>query len=170
MMNRRRWLQLGVGSAVLLGLAGTGVALLRPGLVEGKLSPDARVLMRKVALSVLDGLWPENAVQREARLDQQLAQVEANIAAFPADVRAQLGQVLSLLSSGAGRLALTGLKTDWAEASVAEVQAVLDGMRLSGLDVRQQIYHALRDLNCLVFFSDASNWPQVGYPGPREFA
>ncbi|MDC8784119.1 hypothetical protein [Roseateles koreensis] len=169
-MNRRRWLQLGLGATVLLGLAGAGVALLRPGWADGKLSPGARTLMRKVSLAVLDGLWPEGTVARESRVDQQLAQLEANIADFPAGVRDQLSQVLGLLSSGAGRLSLMGLKSDWDSATVDEVKTALQAMSVSSLDTRQQIYRALRDLNSIVFFADASNWPQTGYPGPRTLA
>ncbi|MBB4845218.1 hypothetical protein HNP55_003765 [Paucibacter oligotrophus] len=167
MLNRRRWLQLGLGAAVLLGVAGAGVALLKPGLVEGKLSPSARALMRAVALAVLDGQWPGPAIEREARLDQQLAQIEASVAKFPAGLRAELSQVLSLLGTAPGRLGLTGLKSDWSEASVAEIQSAFAAMSVSGIATRQQVYRALRDLHCLVFFSDATNWPRVGYPGPR---
>ena len=167
-MNRRRWLQLGLGAAVLLGVAGAGVALLKPGLMQGKLSPSARTLMRAVALAVLDGQWPNSAVEREARLDQQLAQIEASVAKFPAAVRAEFSQVLSLLSSAPGRFGLTGLKSDWSEASVGEIQTAFAAMSVSSIATRQQVYRALRDLNCLVYFSDATNWPRVGYPGPRQ--
>jgi len=167
-MNRRRWLQLGLGATVLLGVAGAGVALLKPGLVDGRLSPPARALMRAVALAVLEGQWPSSALEREARLDQQLAQIEASVAKFPAGMRAEFSQVLGLLSNAAGRYGLTGLKSDWSEATAAEIQQAFAAMSISRIATRQQVYRALRDLNCLVFFSDASNWPRVGYPGPRQ--
>jgi ribonuclease HII len=55
-----------------------------------------------------------------------------------------------------------------AEASVDEVQQSLQGMRLSSLAVRQQVYHALRDITNGAYFSDPAAWPAIGYPGPRD--
>jgi hypothetical protein len=167
-MKRRTLLKLGLGAAALLAVVGGGLALLRPGLIDGRLSPEARRLMRAVALAVFDdALLPPAGPAREAALDQHLDRLDANIAGFPAGVRAELSQLLALLGSSGGRLALLGMRSDWAEASVAELQAMLEGLRLSTLDTRQQIYHALRDLSCVTFFTDPSNWSLVGYPGPR---
>jgi len=101
-------------------------------------------------------------------LAAHLDQLDANIAGFPPHLRGELSQLLSLLTSSGGRLALTGLTSDWAAASVADVQASLQAMSLSSLGLKQQIYHALRDLSSLVFFSNAASWQLVGYPGPRE--
>jgi hypothetical protein len=39
-------------------------------------------------------------------------------------------------------------------------------MRLSGLVLRRQAYAALHDITAAAYFSDASTWPQLGYPGP----
>lgn len=166
-MKRRSLLKLGLGAALVLGVAGAGLALLKPGLVNGKLGPDARRLMRAVALAVLDGLWPADAAARAAALEAHLTQLDATIANFPAAVRAELSQLLALLGSSGGRFALLGLKSDWAEVGTPELVQTLDALRLSGLDTRQQIYHALRDLNCISFFTDPAHWSLAGYPGPR---
>lgn len=170
-MKRRSLLKLGVGAAVVLAVAGGGLALLKPGLVDGgkKLSPSARAVFRAVALAVFDGgLLPADPAAREAALAAHLDRIDASIAGFPAAVRSELSQVLALLSSSGGRLALVGLKSDWAEASVAELQQMLESLRLSSLATRQQIYHALRDLSSIAFFTDPAHWSLVGYPGPRE--
>ena len=29
-------------------------------------------------------------------------------------------------------------------------------------------YQVVRSVTCMVFFSNPSNWPQTGYPGPVE--
>jgi len=168
-MKRRSLLKLGIASGVVLAVAGGSLALLKPGLLaDGKLSPAARQLMRAVALAVFDGLLPAEAAAREARLAAHLDQLDANIAGFPPHLRGELSQLLSLLTSSGGRFTLTGLTSDWASASVADVQASLQAMSLSSLGLKQQIYHALRDLSSLVFFSNAASWQLVGYPGPRE--
>jgi len=167
-MKRRSLLKLGIASGVVLAVAGGSLALLKPGLADNKLSADSRQLMRAVALAVFDGLLPAEAAAREARLAAHLDQLDANIAGFPPHLRGELSQLLSLLTSSGGRLALMGLTSSWAAASVADVQASLQAMSLSSLGLKQQIYHALRDLSSLVFFSNAASWQLVGYPGPRE--
>ena len=60
------------------------------------------------------------------------------------------------------------LKTQKTQASVAQLQASLQSMRTSSLQLRQQVYHALRDLTNAAYFSDPTTWSQLGYPGPRE--
>lgn len=153
---------------MLLGVVGGGLALLRPGLVDGHLSSSARALMRAVALAVMDGQWPAAGPAREAALQAHLDRVDANIGGYPAAVRAELSQLFALLNNGAARLGLIGMRQDWPEASAAEIQTVLNELRLSSLDLRQQIYRALRDLNTIAFFTEPAHWALTGYPGARE--
>ena len=167
-MKRRSLLKLGLGGAVLLGVVGGGLALLKPGLVDGHMSPSARELMQAVALSVMDGLWPAAGPARDAALQAHLDRVDANIGGYPAAVRAELSQLFALLDSSGGRLALIGMSQDWPQASAAEIQKIMNELRLSSLDLRQQIYHALRDLNTIAFFTAPEHWASSGYPGPRE--
>lgn len=167
-MKRRRLLKLGLGAAVLLGLAGGGVALLRPGWVDGKMSPGARRVMRAIARAVLDGSLPASAPDLDAALRLQLDQVDEAIAKFPPAVRAELSQLFALLSSAPGRWGLAALQTEWDSASLAELNQSLQAMRFSRLALRQQSYHALRDLNYAVYFAEPRHWVQIGYPGPKD--
>lgn len=162
MIKRRGLLKLGIGAAVVIGVAGAGVAMLRPGLVEGRLSAGARDVMRAAARAVLGELLPADAV------DAQLVRLEASIAALPAATRQELSDALGLLATAVGRFALVGLSRPWAEASIADLQQAFDAMRLSSSNTRQQIYHALRDLNAIAFFTEPANWKTAGYAGPRE--
>jgi len=166
-MQRRGLLKLGIGAAVVIGVAGAGVALIKPGLVDNKLSPGARDVMRASALGVLADLLPPAGPQREASLEAQLARLDATIAGFPAATRKELSDALGLLATAAGRYALVGLSKPWAGASAADIQQAFNAMRLSTSDTRQQVYHALRDLNAIAFFSEPANWHSAGYPGPR---
>jgi hypothetical protein len=169
-MQRRRFLKLGLGAAAVIGVAGAGVALIRPGLVEGRLSPGSRELMRASAMAVLGDLLPPAGPAREAALDAQIARLDATIAALPAATRKELSDALGLLATAAGRFALVGLRPSWREASDYEVQEAFHAMRLSASNTRQQIYHALRDLNAMAFFTEPANWSLAGYAGPREIA
>lgn len=167
-MQRRRLLKLGLGAAVVIGVAGAGVALIKPGLVDGKLSPGSRVLMRAAAMAVLGDLLRPVGAARDAALDAQLGRVDQAIAALPAATRKELSDALGLLGTAAGRYTLVGLSKPWGEASAEDIQQALNAMRLSTSNTRQQIYHALRDLNAIAFFTEPGNWQTAGYPGPRE--
>ena len=167
-MQRRSLLKLGIGSAVVLAVAGGGIALLRPGIERGRLAPAGREVFEAVARGVLDGVLPNDASARSAALKAHLQRLDATIAAFPAATRAELSQLLALLGSTAGRLGLAGLRSDWPQADIAQIQQALQGMRTASLALRQQAYHALRDLTNAAYFADALTWPAMGYAGPPD--
>ena len=167
-MQRRTLLKLGLGASLALAAAGGAVVLMRPAMEAGRLRPGARAVMLAVAQAVLDGALPTEPAARAAALDGHLQRLETAIAAFPMPTQAELSQLLALLSSPPGRIALAGLSTDWPEATVPQVQAALQGMRLSSLALKQQAYHALRDLSNAAYFSDPSAWAHLGYPGPTD--
>lgn len=163
-MQRRSLLKLGLGSAVLLGLAGGLAAFWTPGLQGPKLTPAGRQAMGAVARAVLEGALPAN----EAALSRHLDALETLFAGLPPAVQAELEQLLGLLANGPGRLALLGLATPLHEQPLAALRTALQGLRHSRLGLRQQVYFALRDLNCAAFYSQPSSWAALGYPGPRE--
>jgi len=166
-MKRRTLLAVGLGAGTLLALAGGALALLRPGLSGGRLTPAGREVFAAVARAVLDGLLPADEVAREQAVQAHLARLDATIAGMPPALQAEIDELATLLASAPGRLALTGLSGAWPQAGVAEVQAMLQRLRTSSLSLRQQVYHALRNLTNGAYFADASTWPAIGYPGPR---
>ena len=86
--------------------------------------------------------------------------------ALPPHAQGELSQLLSLLASTPGRRTLAGLIQAWPLAGEADIQQALQGMRLSSLVLRRQAYAALHDITAAAYFSDASTWSQLGYPGP----
>lgn len=160
-------LKLGLGTGVVVALAGAGVAMWRPGLTQGHLSADARRIARQVADAVLDGCLPDEAGARARALDAHLGRFETTVAGLPPAVRGELSDLFALLSAPPGRWAITGLAADWSSASRQSITDALQSMRRSKLAVRQQVYHALRDLTNAAWFADESAWPALGYPGPR---
>ncbi len=74
--------------------------------------------------------------------------------------------MLALLAAAPGRRLLAGLADDWPQASTADIARALQSMRTSPLAVRQQVYHALRDLTNAAWYVDEATWPALGYPGP----
>jgi hypothetical protein len=166
-MQRRTWLKVSAGAAALLTVAGVGLSVVtRPGWVQGRLSASARDVMAAIARAVLDGSLPVEALAQRTVLDAHLQRLEAAIAAFPHSVQGEIGELLMILGSTPGRLGLARLTSDWPEAKVSDVQAMLQRMRTSSLSLERQAYHALRDLTHGAYYADASTWGQLGYPGP----
>jgi hypothetical protein len=152
----------------LLAVAGGGIALMRPGLVSGRMTPASTDVFRAVARGVLQGSLPSDAVARDLALDAHLQRLDETLFSFPAPVQIELSQLLALLASAPGRAGLAGLHHDWSEAGDAEIGEALQGMRASSVALRQQAYHALRDLTNAAYYADPQVWSLMGYPGPRD--
>jgi hypothetical protein len=165
-MQRRTLLKVGLGAGALLTMAGVGVVMWTPGWTKNGLSPPARDVFAAVARAVLDGTLPEGAAEREAALAAHLRRLEASISGLAPATRQELSELLAMLSMAPGRLALAGLGSRWPDASVADLQAALQAMRLSLIATRQQVYHALRDLTTAAYYAEPATWAQLGYPGP----
>lgn len=166
-MQRRTLLKLGLGGTALLTVAGgTAVMLQEKPLHAGKLSLRAQQLFHAVSASVLDGALPVQPPARTAALQSQLYRLDTLLAGLPKTTQGELSQLLALLLTAPGRVLLAGLTTDWAVASIPQVQQCLESMRQSRLAVRQQAYHALRDLTNAAYYADPASWPLLGYPGP----
>lgn len=165
-MQRRTLLKLGAASAAVLMVAGGVTTLLQPGWRQGKLTPAAREVFSSVARAILEGTLPEDGLKKQAALEGLLNRMEDLVTAFPNHVQAELAQLMGILASTVGRRTLAGLPSAWGVATVLEVQQALQLMRLSRITLRQQSYHALHDIVGAAYFSDASTWPALGYPGP----
>jgi hypothetical protein len=165
-MHRRTLLRLGLASSAVLLLGGGVLALLEPGLRAGRLTSSGRMVMGAVGRAVLDGSLPTQAASQQAAIGGLLARLDDLADALPAHAQAELSQLLALLASAPGRSALAGLATGWEQASVAEIQQALQGMRVSGVSLRQQAYQALHDMVGGAYFADPGTWPLLGYPGP----
>jgi hypothetical protein len=165
-MKRRTLFQLGAASAALLLVGGGAAALLQPGLQSGTLTVAGREVFRAVGRAVLQGSLPSSEAARQVALDGMLERIDALARALPPHAQEELSQLLSLLATGPGRHLLAGLEEPWPTASDAHIQQALEGMRFSGLALRQQAYAALHDITAAAYFTDVSTWAQLGYPGP----
>jgi hypothetical protein len=167
-MQRRSFLKLGLGAALVMTVLGGTVVWLRPGLQDGRIAPDVRVALRRLSEAILDRSLPSDRGDRERAIAAQIDRLEAFIAGLPATTRNELSQLLGLMAVPPGRRFLVGLSTDWPQAPLEEIRAALQDMRLSSLSLRQQAYHALRDLTNGTYFSEPQAWAGMGYPGPAE--
>lgn len=166
-LQRRTFLRLGLGAAVALAVAGGAVALVQPGLVQGKLSPTARTLVSRVAQAMLLGSLPPAGDAQQAALLGVLSRCDQFIATLPDPVQTELSQLLGLLGTSLGRRTLAGLGPTWEEATTDEVTAALAAMRASDTSLRVVAYQGLHDIVCAPYFSGEESWQLLGYPGPR---
>ncbi len=167
-MQRRTLLKLGATAAAVLVVAGGTSAWLEPGWQKGGLSTTGRQVFAAVGKAVLDKILSMDNGEREMAVNGWLDRVNVLIDALPSHAQTELAQLLALLANPAGRRALAGLHLPWAEAGVADVQQALQAMRVSRLALRQQAYAALHDITAGAYFSDASSWAVLGYPGPLK--
>lgn len=159
---------MGVAGAAVLAAAGVGLSLTPPAWQTPKLSAAGRSVFEAVARAVLEGGLPSEPGARQTALDNHLQRVEQTIAGFPKPVQDEVDLLLRLLASPPGRLGLAGLGSPWSTASLAEVQAALQQLRVSSLDLRRQTYQALRDITYASYFADRSTWAALGYAGPAN--
>jgi len=158
---KRRWLLLGAFSAAVLALGGGSLALVRPGLRDGKLTESGRDVFGGAARGLLDG------TARADEIAPLFARIDTLVTGLPQHAQGELSQLLALLESAPGRRGFAGLARPWTEASVPEIQDALQSMRVSSVSLRQQAYQALHDIVGAAYFSDEAAWAFLDYPGPK---
>lgn len=166
-MQRRTLLKLGFVGAALIGAAGLALKQVVPGRTQGRLSEGARAMVDALAIAVLHTTLPADPAERRKALDGLQARLEDTIRGLPVYLQQEVDELLTIAASSPGRLALFGLGAAWPQATPAAVTSALQGMRESGLALKQQAYHALRDILNAAYFADASAWRALGYPGQR---
>lgn len=165
-MQRRTLLAVGAATGLLLALAGGGAATWRPARRDGRFTEPTRDLLRAVAVAVVADMLPQDAGLRASALQAHLERMEATVAGLAPATQVEVDELFALLSHPAGRLAIAGLRARWEDATDSELQATLQDLRTSSLGVRQQVYHALRDLTNAAYFAAPETWRHLGYPGP----
>ena len=136
--------------------------------VAGRFQPMARELFLAVGTTILQGALPAEQGSRSDALQQWLERLEDTVAGMPLAVQTEVDEMILILTSAPGRIGLAGLLRPWGQATAAELQAVMQDLRLSRLPLRQQVFHALRDLSNAAYFAAPQTWAAVGYPGPLK--
>ena len=166
-MQRRSLLKLGIASAVVLAVAGGAVALMQPGLHNGKLTEDARLIFSRAGQTILAGTLPMDDGPNQIAINALLNRIDTFISGTPEHVQAELSQLLGLLGTAAGRRGVVGLSPSWHDATIAEMATAFQAMRESSVSLRVQAYQALHDIVSASYFSGQESWAVLGYPGQR---
>ena len=133
-----------------------------------QLGAGGQNLFRAVGSALLDGSLPYEDGARQIALNGLIERINQLTLGLPPHAQAELSQLLALLDTAPGRLGMTGLRADWVSASLPAVQGALQTMRESMSSLRLQTYHALHDIVGGAYFSSASTWAHLGYPGPMK--
>lgn len=168
-LSRRRFLKLGVGSAVLLVGAG-GVASLalrsdaEPATGYQVLRGDDLIFLGALVPVVLAGC--RDAQGRPPLIGDVLGAVDAGLAAVSPAVLVQLRQLFDVAASPLTRGPLTGVWSRWDAAEPEQVRAFLERWRESSLDLLRQGHNALLQMLQMAWYGLPQSWAQCGYPGP----
>jgi hypothetical protein len=167
-MRRRSLMKVGLAGGVLLALAGASWPWCSRPAATGKLHRDRAHALHGTGAGCAGRLAARRgAARRQAMAEAFVPRVEEAINGMPPAMQAEVDELLTIAGSSVGRVALVGLGSPWATASAEQIQSALRGMRDSSLALRQQAYHALRDLTNGGYFADESAWAVMGYAGQR---
>ncbi len=165
---RRRWL---MKTAVALGAAGAalgGSIFWHRGMSDGRMTEHGLEVLKGLARGILPGYLPTAPTARQAALDTHAQRMGQYLSNLPEAVRLEINALLGLLANPATRYLVTGLSQPWSQAPDEAITQALERMRMHALPTTQMAYHAVRDITCMMFFTNPDNWKLVGYPGPME--
>jgi len=168
--SRRALLTTGVLGAAALATAGWLRLRVPRDAVGHALDDDGRVIVASMAPAFLAGALPAQEPDRSASIRETVANVERAIAGLPPAAQRELAQLFTLLAFAPARLALTGMARDWAQASTADVDAVLARWRRSRIALLRSAYDGLHQLVLAAWYGVPRAWPAIGYPGPPPLA
>ncbi len=167
-ITRRRFVRLGLGGALLLGVGGTLAYQ-----TSGYALPDA-VLARLEALSAKEYLVVSAAASRILRRDaddlpapEQLeigCAIDHFVAGMDAANRRDLLRLVHALEHVLPLSA--GVLSRFSRASGEEQDLVLESMESSATPLLRGAFVALKSLCALSYFSDPRTWDAIGYDGP----
>ncbi len=165
---KRRWF---LKTALVIGAVGAslgGLVYWRRGMSAGQLTDHGRTVFRGLIAGFVGDMLPADPTQHQAIIEGQLPKVEAFVNSLPQVLQGEVNAILGLLANGATRRLVTGLKTDWSEATQQDLSDALEAMRLHDLPSTRLVYQVLRSITCMSFFIQSEHWSLTGYPGPVQ--
>ncbi len=169
--GRRIFLKVGLVGAGLLAAAGVwrylgggGATAPAPGLRY--LTVDDREIFAAIAPVILEDALPRAG--RGELIEEVLAGVDRIVTSLSRVDQADLRRLLDLLDLAPARLALTGVRSGWADAAPDEVAGFLRRWLESSWPLFNQSYIAFHDLVVAAWYGNPRAWAMVGYDGPPD--
>lgn len=164
-LGRRTFLVTGALGAAALAAGGWLRQRATHAPAGGAVDAGARTILAALVPAFLDGALPLDA-QRADAVRETLDAIERAIAGLPPAAQAELAQLFGLLAFAPARIAMTGLWSDWRNATTADVQSVLARWQTSRTALLRSAYDALHQLVLAAWYANPRTWPAIGYPGP----
>lgn len=164
---RRRFLQVGIGSGLLLAAGGAIYRSRNPSTFSrSPLDAQADTVLRALIPALLSGALPTEAAARSKAIESALAGTRQAVAGLALPAQKEVADLFGLLALAPARRLLTGLSDDWPQMQTADLTRVLQEWRLHRTQTLQTAYHALHDLVIGPWYGNPDNWAAIGYPGP----
>lgn len=168
-LNRRRFLQVGVTGAVVLGTA----AWLNhepdtPAQGMRALNTAEAGLIRALAPVILAGMIPAKPAARQSTLNEVVDAFDRGLAGMSLPVQAEVKQLLGLLTFAPSRALVAGIWTSWPAASEADISAFLLRWQNSRFVLLRAGFQALKQLMQACWFGNPLAWPAMGYALPAR--
>lgn len=165
-ITRRRFLQFGVGGAILLTTAGTGARWFQRSRRQA-LNGYQQLRAQDVAfLSAVLPLIIGNHPQFAGHLNTTLTQIDRMLHHSSPTKQAELRDLFDLITFKATQGPVTGYWGDWTTATTADIQQFLLRWRDSRVALLRFGYQGLCQLCHMAWYGSEPAWAAIGYPGP----
>ncbi|MCL4409258.1 MAG: twin-arginine translocation pathway signal protein [Firmicutes bacterium] len=168
-MTRRRFIQFGIGGAVLLTTAGTGARWLQR---NRRHATNGYQQLRSQDIAFLTAVLPfiiGRHPQFSDHLSTTLMQIDRLLAHSSPTKQSELRDLFDLITFKATQWPVTGYWGNWADASHSDVQEFLLRWRDSRVALLRFGYQGLCQLCHMAWYGSAPAWEAIGYPGPPAF-
>lgn len=168
-MDRRTFLKLSIGAALVLGVSGTSIRWIhraRRAPEDGFqiLRPQDRVFFAALLPIILAG--HENF---KPHLHATLQSLDSMLLHSSPAIQKQVYDLTDLATFSVTRGMTTGVWRDWSEVTSRHAAHFLDRWRHSRIGLFRQGYQGICQLCQMAWYGLPHAWDTVGYPGPPDF-
>lgn len=105
--------------------------------------------------------WPPSNI-----IEDVIKDVDIAISQLSLPTQDDLKTLLGLLSFRPTRYIITGVWSNWDEASYETLDGAMDGWSAAKLNIWRSAYDGIRKLVLASWYSNHLSWSMIGYPGP----
>ena len=126
------------------------------------LTQEDRLLLEIIVPIFVTGL----NLSKNAALSTIIHNIDSTIVRISIKSQSELRELFDLLGTGFGRLMIANVWLNWQSASSDSLQEFISGWRNSRLELLKIAYRGLHKLIIGSVYAEASQWQEIGYPGP----
>lgn|SRR5690554_4030235 len=165
-LSRRRFLQFGIGGALVLTAAGTGARWVQR---NRRAAAPAFQQLRQQDIQLLTAILPFLIGPHPAfaaNLQTTLGNIDRLLAYSSPAKQAELRDLFDMMTFKATQGPTTGYWGDWSAATEKDIQKFLLRWRDSRVALLRFGYQGLCQLCHMAWYGTPASWQAIGYPGP----